>query len=402
VALLLAIGVVWGGRWLLFGSLPGSVADDEVRSARKRAADFQTWSRKEQILVSDTAGIGSLRLFGEEARQKVGWRQTRFGLPGEKTVRAVLARRLPEYLRVVEVRALSAAPAEEGEGVSIVYAVKLKAKDDVYAVSVSGESSPAKLPAPAVPLVGSLVLADDLPPGLAYRPDDRTLLLARGQTADVTWRVNQAAVDEGLWKIFDADPIQFQASAEYEGRLIAEAGGTKPVRLIRSGFDIENGGASEKAVLGAFVGRVAAIEKQVADFRAAKLAAVPGARKDTTPFGGDGSGEPTKTGMRVGGGAVGGAGIGALAGGGEGAGWGALGGAVLGGIYDLVSKSNDEAKLKKAQEADYQRQLAARNAALRRADAETAAYAGGLYADYAKELAEKAEAQRKKLRVGTP
>ncbi len=407
IGVLVLVLLLWGGIYLLFGATPGSTADDEVRTPRKRAADFQAWSKKEAALVANTAGTGALHLFSEEGGQKIGWWQARFSLPSEKAVRAALSRRVPEYLRVAELRPLTVGPAEDGEGVSVLYAVKFKAKDDVYAVSVIAEPTPAtlvgttaKFPPQAAPLVGALVLADDLPPGFAYRPDDRTLLLAKGQTAEVTWRVNQAAKEDGVWKVLDADPIQFEANGEYESALLdGNRKGVPAARLLRSAFAVESGTASEKKALAAFSDRVVAIETQVADFRRTKLADVPEARRDTTKFGGNGSGEPTKTGMRVVGGAAGGAGVGALAGGGEGAGWGALGGAVLGGIYDLVSKSNDADKLKKAQEADYQRQLAARNAALRKADAETAAYADQLYAAYAEELKARAEAQEKQFRA---
>ncbi|WP_157895358.1 hypothetical protein [Verrucomicrobium sp. GAS474] len=381
--------------------MPGSTSDDEIHTARKRTNDFAAWSRKETALVSNTAGTGSLHLFGEEAKQKVGWWDARFKLPSEKAVRAALQRRLPDYLRIAALRPLSLTPGEDGDGVAVLYAVKLKARDDVYAVSVVAEPAPTLAPMPSLaePLVDLLVLADDLPPGFAYRPDDRTLLLAKGQSAEVTWKVNQAVKEEGVWKVIDADPIHFEANGAYEyGLLDGNRKGTPAARLIRSADALETGAASEKTALAGFGERVGVIEKQIGDFRRAKLAEVPDARRDTSKFGGNGSGEPTKTGMRVGGGAVGGAGIGALAGGGEGAGWGALGGAVLGGIYDIVSKSNDADKLKKAQDADYQRQLSARSAAQRRADAETTAYANQLYAAYAQELKAKAEAQVKKIK----
>ncbi len=121
--------------------------------------------------------------------------------------------------------------------------------------------------------------------------------------------------------------------------------------------------AQTQQVQAALNQRIQQIDTQIQKETQALLAQVPADPPKPTPqsahFGGDGSGEPTKSAARIGGGAAAGAAGGALFGAaagnaGMGAGIGAGVGLLGGIIYNAVSKSNDKEKL--------QRQVADENA----------------------------------------
>jgi len=114
-------------------------------------------------------------------------------------------------------------------------------------------------------------------------------------------------------------------------------------------YDTESQG-----VMAALQQRLQQIDAQVAQDTQAQLAQVPAdppkPKLQVAHFGGDGSGEPTKSAERIGGGAAAGAAGGAIFGSmagnaGEGAGIGAGVGLLSGIIYNAVSKSNDKKKL---------------------------------------------------------
>ena len=230
----------------------------------------------------------------------------------------------------------------------MTYKVTLKSKSDFYAVPVVD-----------VPLMADkkyrdlqkLVIYDpDLPPGKVFDTQMRTLVLDSGQTVTMAWKVRRASKEDGTWRVLDAAPLPMGRNLFYEFELCKQAAPGASVTLIRSGDQIQDAETGQKERQREFVNRIAEIKQAVESKRAELVAALPGkpVRSDAK-FGGSGSGEPTKTAARTGGGAAVGAGIGALAGGdGESAGWGALGGAVAGFIYDQVSKSNDRKKFEAA------------------------------------------------------
>jgi hypothetical protein len=114
--------------------------------------------------------------------------------------------------------------------------------------------------------------------------------------------------------------------------------------------------AQTQQVMASLNERIQQIDVQVQKETQALLAQVPPDPPKPTPqtahFGGDGSGEPTKSAARIGGGAAAGAAGGALFGAaagnaGMGAGIGAGVGLLSGIIYNAVSKSNDKEKLER-------------------------------------------------------
>ena len=99
--------------------------------------------------------------------------------------------------------------------------------------------------------------------------------------------------------------------------------------------------------------KVADLRKDAEKWVADQVAFIPiPQRPDLSPKkwrGNFGTGEPTKTAARAGGAAAAGAAIGSLIGKTEGGLLGALAGAVAGGIYDVVSKSNDQKKFEEGE-----------------------------------------------------
>ncbi|MDX2226582.1 MAG: serine/threonine-protein kinase [Verrucomicrobiae bacterium] len=397
VALLLLAGLGWGAKALMFSG--GSLANDEIISQQKRQMDSDQW----MSMMGQIAGADTLTpLEKEETRasgmkiSKPGWWQKMTEYPHEGAVQSALLRRLPPELRLKSLEPV--ARKSEGGVQEFLYRVTLTPQVPLYLVPVTPVDVSTIKNAAVAKLVPFLVLSEDLPSGKMYGIDRKTLLADAGKPFEIYWKIRNAAREGGVWKILDAEPLPFQQVTALEYQYLEEAG-KKPADLIRSETALRRIRSGQESALQAFSQRLTDIGNDVETFRAQRMAAVPGKPvKSTAKFGGSGSGEPTKSGMRVAGGAGTGAAIGAIAGGGEGAGWGALGGAIFGGIYDAISKSNDEAKFKKAQESEYQSRLAARNAALNAATREANAYGARLMKQFEDELRARAQAHNNRLR----
>lgn len=386
------------------GRTAPSVANDEIQSLDKLKADFGQWRMARDAVNRD--GVAALAPSAPADGPKISWWQRTFELPHEKSVRAALERRLsPDAgLRGFEPVRVTKSP----EGVAVDYRVHLRLASAMYLCPVEDVQLPQPALARYKKLARYLVASDDLPAGRRFALDQKRLLAPKGTDLQLPWAVRRAVVQEGKWKVLDAEPLALGRNPVFEQVLLdperaafaparpsdlspkttpVPAGNRAPVWLVRSEEELRRDAAREDAELQLLAARARAIEDELSQLRqrlAADLPAVPA--RDTTRFGGSGSGEPTKTGVRVGGGAAAGAGIGALAGGGSGAGWGALGGAVAGGIYDAVSKSNDRKRLETAQEREYQGKLSAYNAAKKRADAQVAARETELVSQLEQEL----------------
>jgi surface antigen len=390
-----------------------SLANDEIQSLDKLKADFAQWSRAQDAVNRD--GVAALAPPPLAGDPKISWWQRTFELPHEKSVRAALERRLsPDAgLRGFEPVRVARSP----EGVAVDYRVHLRLASAMYLCPVEDLQLAQPALAKYKKLAKYLVASDDLPAGKRFALDQKRLLAPKGTDLQLPWAIRRAVVQDGKWKVLDAEPLALGRSPVFEQVLLdperaafvppraselsprtspVPAGNRAPVWLVRSEEELRRDAAREDAEFQALAARARAIEDELAQLRqrlAADLPAIPS--KDTAKFGGSGSGEPTKTGVRVGGGAAAGAGIGALAGGGSGAGWGALGGAVAGGVYDAVSKSNDRKRLEAAQEREYQGRLSAYNAAKKRADAQVAAREAELLSRLEQELQAKARQQAK-------
>lgn len=393
----LAVILVGGGLVLAYAlGSSGSTQDDEVRSAQKEQADFKMW--KGYVAALQTQGRNSVNLGLPQAESKgaFGWWQRKTVLPHEGAVRSALMRRLPANYRLIGVQPVRLEKADEG--VAVAYQVTLKCTSAECLVPVDKVKLSSSVPKGSETWLRYLVMGTDLPPGKMFLADEKTILLRDGETVQFAWTVRQAAKADGTWRVLDAEPLPFQRNTGFEYRLVEMTPGVNAA-FLRSTEELNLLAAQQDKRLQEFRERFERMNEQIAAYRAERMASVPGVpKKDNTKFGGSGSGEPTKTAARVGGGAATGAAIGAMAGGGEGAGWGALGGLVAGGVYDAVSKSNDKKKFEEAKQQAYEERKANRSSALRAAERDIAAYEKKLRTDYESELKEEAKRQESKLR----
>lgn len=379
---------VLGARFL---QTPGSTRNDEVFSAKKSAADYAVWTGALRRIESSGELPAAPKVASEdEEGKKVSTWDKWFVLPNESAVRAALLRRLPKEVKLVSLVPQSYDKVDED--ISVTYLVTVRLKSPLYLVPIST----IKFSQPALmkyqPLTKYVLASNDLAPGLTYDAAAAKQVSEGRKNLTFTWRVNRAAVEENKWRVFDAEPVFLQQIPALEERLVTASGGRASV--LRTQAEVDEMAPVRDAALTAFATRLKSIDDQVGKFRAEKMAGVPASvSRSKAKFGGSGSGEPTKSAARIGGGAAGGAAIGAMAtgGSGEAAGIGAGAGFLAGLIYDGISKSNDKKKFEAAQERDYQERLAARNAAAKAAEREVAAFEQQLISEYEKELATSAQ-----------
>lgn len=390
---LLALFAVGAGAWFLASLLivPGSTHNDEVSSAKKLSSDYATWSSALRSIENsgELPAVKSVSKDDDDSKKVTAWDKW-FVLPNEDAVRAALLRRLPK-----EVKLVSFVPQTYDKGdddISVNYLVTVRIKSPLYLVPIST----IKFTRPELmkyqPLTHYVLGSSDLAPGLTYDDAAAKQISEGRKNMTFSWKVNRAVIEDGKWRVLDADPTILQQIPVLEERLVAASGGRALV--LRTQAELDGMPSVRDAALTAFATRLKSIDDQVGRFRTEKMAGVPGSvSRSKAKFGGSGSGEPTRSAARIGGGAASGAAIGAMAtgGSGEAAGIGAGAGFLAGLIYDGVSKSNDKKKFEAAQERDYQERLAARNAALKGAERDVALYEQQLISEYEKELAAAAQ-----------
>jgi len=189
----------------------------------------------------------------------------------------------------------------------------------------------------------SIVFNPGLPAGEAWDTQSAEIAADAGKKLTFTWKITQ----DDVYKTTTTDALVFGNNLFTEQQ-------------------VRDSQAQTANAIAGLQREVNDIEKQVADYKSSQLAQVPADPPRpgllSKKWGGSGSGEPTRTGVRAVGGAAAGAGIGALAGGGNGAAIGAGAGLLGGLIYDGVSKSNDREDFEKKVDAENNRRLADWNA----------------------------------------
>lgn len=379
---------------------PGSTKNDEVVTIKKQAADYVVWSNAlrtiQQTGEVPTKPATTTDVKDDDDGKKVSAWDKWFVLPNEDAVRAALLRRLPKDVKLVSIVPLTYEKAEDE--ISVNYLVTVRPKTGLALVPIT----PVKFDnlGKYQSLAQYVLASNDLAPGLMYLSADAKPVLEPRKNVVFTWRVNRAAVEDGKWRVYDAEPIFLQQMPGLETKLVNMSGGKAMV--LRTQAEVDAMGPVENEALNGFVTRIRQIQEQVKNYRAEKMANVPGpASRSSAKFGGSGSGEPTKSAARIGGGAAGGAAIGAMAtgGSGEAAGIGAGAGFLAGLIYDSVSKSNDKKKFEAAKERDYQERVAARNSVLRGAERDVNAYEQQLISAYEKELVTAAQQRMTELKA---
>ncbi|MDD2710162.1 MAG: hypothetical protein PHV34_19435 [Verrucomicrobiae bacterium] len=374
----------------------GSAADDEIRSASRDQSDGRIWQGYVTALQKrGKEGVSPALAAGKQG--VFSWWQRKFSMPSETAVTAALMRRLPANLKLVEMKPVEL--KKNGEKYSVTYLVTVRAQSSEYLLPVGDLKFAANTPKEFSKYAKYMVLSNELLPGKVYLVEEKSPVLREGETAQFSWMVRQVEKKDKVWRVLDAEPIPFQHAAAFESRWMEKTDGVG-VAFLRSQEDVDSLMAQQQKRFRYFHDRIKRIQEQTNAFRQERMAGVPREpQKDNSKFGGSGSGEPTKTGMRVGGGAASGAAIGAMAGGGEGAGWGALGGLIVGGIYDAISKSNDKKKFEAQKRKAYEDAKASRAAALRNAERETANYERRLWGDFESEIKEEARQQEERLRA---
>lgn len=389
-----AVLVVALASWIGFRLLvtPGSTANDEVNSAKKQVADFAAWSAAlRAINTSGELPVSKKDVKADDSDdEKVSAWDKWFVLPNENAVQAALMRRLPKEVKLVSLTPVSY--DKSGDEISVNYVVTARLKSAIYLVPVSALHFNDPLMAKYQSLTRYILASTDLPPGYTYDETAAKQISEGRQNIVFSWRINRAVIDEGKWRVLDADPIFLQQIPSLEQRLVTSSGGRAMV--LRTQGDLDSMAPVRTEALTAFATRLKSIDDQVAQYRAQKMANVPPpVSRSNAKFGGSGSGEPTRSAERIGGGAAIGAASGAAftGGSGEAAGIGAGAGLLGGLIYDGVSKSNDKKKFEAAQERDYQERLAARNAVVKTAENDINAYQQQLISSYEQELSAAAQ-----------
>jgi hypothetical protein len=280
-----------------------------------------------------------------EGPAKISWLQ-KWGLPKESAVIAFLEK---SGLKIGKIEPVEFEKTRTGS--TATYQIYATVPSRLYRMN-SRKWSPSEK---ELQRFGSvLVFNPGLPPGEAWDTQNAQVAAEAGKKLVFTWKITQ----DDVYKTTTTDALVFGSNLFTE-------------QQVR---DSQTQTANAIASLQREVGD---IQRQVADFKSSQLAQVPGdpARPKllSKKWGGSGSGEPTRTGVRAVGGAATGAGIGALAGGGDGAAIGAGAGLLGGLIYDGVSKSNDREEFEKGVNAENNRRLSAWNSekkelAARRAD----------------------------------
>lgn len=359
-------GVGVGLYVMTSGGKPGSTANDEVPGWRTTALYQQELERVRGEWVQ-ALGSGQGGVVAPKDEMKIGWWDQRRRVPAREAVEAALQRRLGAGWELVKLEPVRLAAGERSAQVD--YRVTVRALGDVerarvvrLAERLAGE------PKEVVERAKWLVGARQLPAGLALQPVGGLPVVTAGQKTSFMWQVEEAVVEGGVWEIRKAGPVPMEEVVRTPEAW--EDAAARQAEVLVSGEELRQASRTMDQSIVRLREELARIDQAVAQARAEAAAGVPARpARSTEQFGGSGSGEPTKTGMRVVGGAATGAAIGGLAGGGEGAGWGALGGAVLGGVYDAASKSGDKKRFEQQKEAEYQARLRSYESARRQAEA---------------------------------
>jgi hypothetical protein len=396
VAAIVVVAVLYFlSHWLI---TPGSSTNDEVDSAKKQLSDYAAWTEAlRHIESSGELPVTKPQVSVPDGEKKVSTWDKWFVLPRENAVRAALQRRLPKEAKLLDLVPFSYDKSDDE--ISVSYLVTVHLKSPLYLVPISTLHFNDPAMAKYQGLTRYVLASVDLPPGETYDDAAARQISPGRKNISFVWKVNRAAIEEGRWRIFDADPVFLQQVPDLEQKLVSASGGKALV--LRTQAELDAMAPARDAALSAFAMRLKTIDDQIAAMRAQKMAGVPGpVSRSNAKFGGSGSGEPTRSAARIGGSAAAGAAIGAMAtgGSGEAAGIGAGAGLIGGLIYDAVSKSNDKKKFEAAKERDYQERLAARNAVLRAAQNEVDAYQQQLIGAYEKELSAAADQRIQELK----
>jgi len=311
----LVLAVIGGGGYLAWSFLHSSSSPSGSSTAKGPLQNVALW---QEGPVMD----GTLT---EPVKPDIGWWTRTFDFPN-------LSQQVPEYLNGQGLKVDSIVPVhytDNKDAAVLTYQVTVSVPGELYRVP---QASWASANPEEAHFAGMLILNEGLPPGTywdtAHAKVGASANVQRTTLFNVRWNKTSNTVTADRLLPHD---------------LVAQE-------------QINKDQAETQRVITALDQRLQQIDAQVQQETQARLAQVPSDPPKPTPqvahFGGDGSGEPTKSAARIGGGAAAGAAGGALFGAaagnaGMGAGIGAGVGLLGGIIYNAVSKSNDKEKLER-------------------------------------------------------
>jgi len=344
--------VLLTGLYLLLRGPSYSKNDDELRTPQMLQADYARWSTAlrqitQAALDSNSPALSILPPAVAADPSTLGWWNRWKNLPPEGLSKSVLARRLPPQIELTGLTPLRM--RQEDDGVSVDYAIRLKAKEDILIAPVVSVSFPPGISPTHQRLAPRIVYAYDLPPGKVFDLAQAKTVIPAGTTLEGGWTLRRAVRSSGTWMALSADLLPMTRIPALES-IFARETSNPPPALLRSRGELENGEAKRRTAAQALEERLAAISADVKQYRQNLMAGVPAAMK-SKGFG-PGSGAPTAAGIGALGGAATGAGIGAMAGGGNGAAIGAGAGAFAGMLIGaLVANSEHEKQVEQEKAA---------------------------------------------------
>jgi len=363
--------------------------DDEVHTPQILQADYARWSSSLRELTqasseSSPTPISVLPQTIPTDESTLGWWNRWQNLPPEGLARSVLARRLPPQVELTQVTPRRLIISEDG--VSVDYAITLRAKEDILLTPVIPVGIPKHLSTEHHRLLPKVVYAYDLPPGKVFDLAGAKNIFPAGSTQQGGWTLRHAEHTSGSWKARQADLLPFTRIPALESIFVREATHPSPA-LLRSRGELENGEAKRRAAAQSLEDRLTAIREDVKQYRSQMMASAPAIVK-SKGFG-PGSGVPTSAGIGAVGGAATGAGLGSIAGGDGaaiGAGAGALAGMLIGAIV-----ANAE------QEKRVEQEKAARRSAIAAIEREITEYERKLIRELENELTQEGTRQESTL-----
>ena len=389
----LAVGCLLAGALALFFFLSGSSysrTDDEIRTPQALQADYALWSsslRELSKLVSQnhSPALPILPPAIPKDDSTLGLWNRWQNLPPDGLARAVLSRRLPQQVELVGLTPHRLITSEDG--VTVDYAISLRAKEDILLVPVIPINLEKDLHPNQRRLYPKGVYAYDLPPGKVFDLSGQKTVLPAGTTMEGGWTLRHAEKSLGRWKVTRADLLPLTRVPALESIFVREASQPAPA-LLRAQSELINSRDKQIAAKQSLDERLASIAADVKQYRSSLMASAPAAAKSKGL--GAGSGVPTGAGIGAVGGAATGAGIGAMAGGGDGAAIGAGAGALAGMVIGaLIANAEQEKKV--------EREKAARREVVAAIERQVTDYEHRLLREFENELGQEATKQESTL-----
>ena len=386
------VGLMLGLLTLLFFFRGSSYSknDDEIRTPQALQADYALWSAslREFSKLANAQNSPAFPIlpppWAKDDATLGLWNRWRH-LPPEGLARTVLLRRLPQQVELLGLSPRRLIVTEDG--VSVGYAISLRAKEDILLVPVIPINLGQNLSPNQRRLYPKGVYAYDLPPGKVFDLANPRTVFPAGTTMEGGWTLRHAEKSLGKWKATRADLLTLTRVPALESIFVREAS-VPPPALLRAQSELVNSRDKQIAAKQGLDERLASITADVKQYRSSLMASAPAAAKSKGM--GAGSGVPTGAGIGAVGGAATGAGIGAMAGGGDGAAIGAGAGALAGMLIGaLVANAEQEKKV--------ERERAARREAVAAIERQVTDYEHRLLREFENELGQEATKQESTL-----